>query len=405
MRLRIAGVPAARPMGKPLKLRVTLENTSGADIWLDGPLVENLLLTAGYTAPRPHPGTKSPALSVLCWGHEDFMVTRHPAKTLAGRRRSEVPEVIKRGARRSVTVDFGAHCRPMFAGSYEIHAHVIALGSGAHAGALPLYGRVSSPPVTVKLTGAPTDSFTLAEGVIGHPASRTVFVMGPAGTVDAFDAGTGKPRWTSAAATKPLVVLGDRLLAVAKGDPLSLVLLDRETGALAGACDTSALPPGFSIPVEDSRTRRAGLRGWSSRSGAVLRWYRHTVSGGGMARPTPPGGGLEEGLLEVVLPECAVRLVKREDLGALDTVDLTARYWFGAGKKHLLELAGATSRFEDGRTVDSRPRRVRAIHAATGRELWWLAVRSTDYLGPHPPGRPPLGRPVGSAPPPGRPGR
>src|SRR5690348_16302101 len=88
--------------------------------------------------------------------------------------------------------------------------------------------------------------FVLRDGVVIDIGSGSLVVMRPGGGIDALDASTGKLRWTSAEADRPLLAEGGRLLAqVATGDAeLAVAVLDIAENGRTLAKGTLHLPDG-----------------------------------------------------------------------------------------------------------------------------------------------------------------
>lgn len=112
----------------------------------------------------------------------------------------------------------------------------------------------------------------LRDGVVVDTAAGTVFVMSPAGGIDAIDLATGTSRWRSGAAARPLVVSGDSLVAQAnpgEGEQLVVVALDKDDGAAKTRTDV-ALPRNLKAQVSDTSTQKTLVRGLLSTGGAVV---------------------------------------------------------------------------------------------------------------------------------------
>lgn len=116
----------------------------------------------------------------------------------------------------------------------------------------------------------------LGDGAVVDPARGIAYVAQPQGGIEALDLATGKAVWRSAAAAKPLALVGGALLAQdepGNGGALRLATLDAATGAERMRAEL-ALPVGLVASVTDNlrgtfRIRAAVLDGDSS---AVLAW-------------------------------------------------------------------------------------------------------------------------------------
>lgn len=116
----------------------------------------------------------------------------------------------------------------------------------------------------------------LGDGSVVDAARGIAYVARPQGGIEALDLSTGQAVWRSAAASKPLALVGGALLAQDEPGPsgaLRLATLDAATGAERARADL-ALPEGISATVTDNlsgafRVRAAVLEGESS---VLLAW-------------------------------------------------------------------------------------------------------------------------------------
>ncbi len=126
----------------------------------------------------------------------------------------------------------------------------------------------------------------LGDGSVVDAARGIAYVARPQGGIEALDLATGQAVWRSAAAAKPLALVGGALLAQDEPGPsgaLRLAMLDAATGAEKSRADL-ALPEGVAASVTDNlhgafRIRAAVLEGESS---VLLAWT---------ASATPPSRG------------------------------------------------------------------------------------------------------------------
>jgi hypothetical protein len=126
-----------------------------------------------------------------------------------------------------------------------------------------------APALAVAQSGS-----ALRDGVVVDPAAGTAFVMSPSGGIDAIDLATGTSRWKSAAASKPLVVTGDSLVAQAApgdGEQLVVVALDKADGATKRRTDV-ALPKDLKAQVGDTPAQKTLVRGLLSGTHVVVAW-------------------------------------------------------------------------------------------------------------------------------------
>jgi hypothetical protein len=117
---------------------------------------------------------------------------------------------------------------------------------------------------------------SLGDGAVVDAARGIAYVAQPQGGIEALDLSTGKAVWRSAAAAKPLALVGGALLA--QDEPgndgaLRLATLDAATGAERMRAEL-ALPVGISATVTDNlrgtfRVRAGVLEGESS---VVIAW-------------------------------------------------------------------------------------------------------------------------------------
>lgn len=118
---------------------------------------------------------------------------------------------------------------------------------------------------------APENSAALLEGVVISPRQGVAYVM-RSGGIDAVNLATGKLRWRSDKAAKPLALVGDRLIAQADGrKALELVVLDARSGAVRDSVRIP-LPEGVVASVVDTPAGSFRVRTDSTASELVVRW-------------------------------------------------------------------------------------------------------------------------------------
>jgi len=123
---------------------------------------------------------------------------------------------------------------------------------------------------------APENSAALLEGVVISPRQGVAYVMrsGVSGGIDAVNLATGKLRWHSDKAAKPLSLVGDRLIAQANGrggKALELVVLDARSGAARDSIRIP-LPEGVVASVVDTPSGSFRVRTNSTASELVVSW-------------------------------------------------------------------------------------------------------------------------------------
>jgi len=154
----------------------------------------------------------------------------------------------------------------------------------------------------------PENSSALLDGVVISPRQGVAYVM-RSGGIDAVNLATGKLRWRSDKAAKPLSLVGDRLIAQANGrggKALEIVVLDARSGASRDSVRIP-LPEGVVASVVDTPAGSFRVRTDNTASGMVVRWE---ATGVGVAAQgyvpaeeegQAPGSGLEAVSGEAVL--------------------------------------------------------------------------------------------------------
>ena len=136
------------------------------------------------------------------------------------------------------------------------------------------------------------ESFILVPGVVADPGRGLVYVMRPAGGIEALDLADGGVRWASDRADQPLLVAHGVLVALAESPVpgLALALLDPESGEPAAEAAEPlvlSLPSGVVAGIDQALDRSFEHSVLESGGGIYLTWEfieRHVT---GVA---PPGG-------------------------------------------------------------------------------------------------------------------
>jgi hypothetical protein len=173
------------------------------------------------------------------------------------------------------------------------------------------------------LPGAPAagDAASL-DGAVIVPRLGLVYAMRPAGGIDAIDLGSGRVRWPSDPAARPLTVVGERRVAQAEpagAGSLELVVLDARNGA---ARSSARVPVAANVTASVVDTAAGSFRAWAEGrdSQLVLRWEHASLSASGHAQGYLPAAhegqppSLGGGEASFTVEGSSLRL---EDVGAL----------------------------------------------------------------------------------------
>lgn len=115
-------------------------------------------------------------------------------------------------------------------------------------------------------------SAELVPGIVVDPAAGALYLAVPGGGIEALDAATGRPLWSSEEAARPLLAVGGRLLAQREsGTGLPLALLNAAGGGLLRRFD-APLPVGVRASVDQSLQADFRLAARASGDGAILEW-------------------------------------------------------------------------------------------------------------------------------------
>ena len=122
----------------------------------------------------------------------------------------------------------------------------------------------------------------LADGVLVDAEGLVAYVMSPGRGLDAVELGGGTLVWSADVAAKPLIAVGDLLLAQAETrepgrlDVVSFDVRDGSAGRLKARVD---LPSGVTARLQDEPNRSFRLRAALERDHVVLSWTA-TKAGG-----------------------------------------------------------------------------------------------------------------------------
>jgi len=172
---------------------------------------------------------------------------------------------------------------------------------------------------------AESRSFEFRHGIVVAPATKSIYLMRPAGGIEAIDLASGRARWTVTAADRPLLLHGQILLAQAEDDagPGILRLIAVDTTAPGGVVSRFdvPLPAGISAGIDDAPNRSFRVDAWSRGESIIVSWaYEESRATGG--EHAPAGLALdrhEAGGVEIDLRDGRLR-----ELGEMDRRRLQA---------------------------------------------------------------------------------
>ncbi len=155
---------------------------------------------------------------------------------------------------------------------------------------------------------APENSAALLEGVVISPRQGVAYVM-RSGGIDAVNIATGKLRWRSDKAAKPLAVVGDRLIAQGRGGKaLDVISLDAKSGAARDSVSIP-LPKGVTASVVDTPAGSFRVRTDSTASELVVSWEATGVGVGAQGYvATAEDGQAPDGGAQVMTGEAVLSL-------------------------------------------------------------------------------------------------
>ncbi|HET8774109.1 MAG TPA: hypothetical protein VFP80_09975 [Thermoanaerobaculia bacterium] len=303
--------------------------------------------------------------------------------------------------------------------------------------------------VLLAVTAAAQEHLALREGILVDPSRPVAYVMTPEGGVAAIDLQTGATEWSTMAAARPLVLVGDLLLcqqepatAEARHNLLLVVLDVVQKGAVTAGASVE-LPDSVWAAVTETLRGTLYVEGRRTGSGtaAVLWQFVPALVRG--TTPSPEEDALTEDL------QLETGGAARMNLVTGDVKDIPLRHpeigrqpaWVIAGsenddqssadyrsvdRKHILRSERIaddrtwakyqwTIRAKTGRKVgsirtflaftpfvvrqnvlvfdttpyavgdDVQPAKLRGFRLATGKEVWSVPVREFVFRGPTPP--------------------
>jgi hypothetical protein len=153
-------------------------------------------------------------------------------------------------------------------------AVVFAVGAGVNAAP-------ATPP--------PTTAFIPIPGGVADSAGKVAFVTGETGAIEALDCESGKVLWTSKDATKPLAVMGKKLIAQVaekrKANAVRIVVLDgAQEGKKLLESDAITFPDWVSTGLTHGRSFASSAA--FDKNDLLFKWDARSWYAGG-ARPTP----------------------------------------------------------------------------------------------------------------------
>jgi len=125
-------------------------------------------------------------------------------------------------------------------------------------------------------SGGRSESFEFRSGVLVDSDAATCYLMNTTGGIDALDLRSGEVLWTTTIAQRPLLLLGDALVAQAepeeRGNVFRLVLLDTENlGAQTAQVDID-LPDAVEATIDDGAGRIFRVEAWAVPGGCAVAW-------------------------------------------------------------------------------------------------------------------------------------
>ena len=221
-----------------------------------------------------------------------------------------------------------------------------------------------------------SEAFELAPGLVVGPSRETLYLMRPAGGVEAVESSSGASRWTSSEADRPLYLQGDVLLAqVAPSEPgsLRLVAVDKFQGRTLRRFEIP-LPDGIVAALEEGLGWRFSVE-TELRDGRILISWLHVEKTVEVAPPAeaPNQERRREGAAWLDLANGDVELVDPRDV-----------------PEEAVELPANLSRLLAEAEFSEKPWRGGAVWAATslvvegGRSVFSLQRWSMDTGEPLP---------------------
>ncbi|WP_331959060.1 hypothetical protein [Candidatus Binatus sp.] len=144
----------------------------------------------------------------------------------------------------------------------------------------------------VRLKGAaPAASYALVPGVIVDPVRGRAYLMNPRHGIDAIEISSGKKIWSTAAASKPLAVFNDQIVAQMEGGAprsMAIALLDVNSPAKPILTAQVPLPTGVTALIDEAIGLRFSATARVTQDGILVTWQSNRQTVSGIARPGPP---------------------------------------------------------------------------------------------------------------------
>jgi hypothetical protein len=168
------------------------------------------------------------------------------------------------------------------------------------------------PSGRVPCSEAAEGSFEFSPGVLVAGDRGVCFLMNTANGVDAVDVETGRVRWTTEIAEKPLMIVDGDILAQEAPEPgsdlLQLVLLDASTGEARSPRIDVQLPRGVHPMIDQGAASSFSLDVWEDNGSLVVSWsYSEAPLRG--AAPATRDGFEAHGAARIDLSDWAVSVV------------------------------------------------------------------------------------------------
>lgn len=278
-------------------------------------------------------------------------------------------------------------------------------------------------------------------GLLFDPAEETLFIMNPAGGIDAVNAVDGSLRWHSDDGQRPINIQQGRLITqggeAVTTNTLQIVLLDAASGT-ALASRLVELPIAVSVSIDDSLGNQFSISS-VSQQGLVWQNQRQVIQGvfsETAAAPVQQSGGLNVDLLngDITLAQLdSLPAIQSNPINASQQEQLSnlaGQQFVAADRENILlsqhnarnaqepyqwsiystsgSLLGMLPAYysrsdfvvmddatlvyvaepisvRQGDVLSSQPLQLIAVDLTSGEELWRRALRDTSYRGPFPP--------------------
>ena len=130
-------------------------------------------------------------------------------------------------------------------------------------------------------SGTPSgDAVALADGVVVDAQRQVAYVMRPARGIDAVELGSGDVRWSADIAAKPLLAVGDVLIAqgeAREAGRLEIVSLDARTGIPGKLAAQVDLPDGLMAQLHDTPLGSFRVQAYKTGNQVTLSWQASTT--------------------------------------------------------------------------------------------------------------------------------